>query len=314
MKLLLVEDIKQQSNDFKNWVVKCLIIVFLFISADYLVGETLLAGLEKYFGLAEPADTLLIGHSHTVLGINKEMLEDDLGSRVAKYSRQGANLANRDAMIRQYINRQPGSVKTIVYGVDAHLFTSKGLSKNSLALFYPFIDDEVINEYLKKGDGLWSSNYLLRKIIHTARYSEVTISLAIRGFMENWDNYKRGTVDIGRLNKEIANDSFRKIRILNDQVEIFKNTMHYIRRKGINVVLLYIPTVDVLNKAEPQKYNRVISKIEEIANHDDGITFLNYNTDYAHRHELFYDPIHMNPAGQQVVTKRLASDLKLLID
>jgi hypothetical protein len=314
MRLHLIEDITTQPSLLKRWLFSIVMFIFIFFVADYFTGMILLGGLDKYFGLDKPAKILLLGHSHTVLGIDKELLESKTGVRVAKYARQGANLSDRQAMIGQYLNRHPGSVNTIVYDVDAHIFTSSGLSKNSLSLFYPFIDDEVIDSYLAKGDGYWSGNYLLRRIIHSSRYSEVTLLLAMRGYAANWDNLKRGTVDIERLSKQIKNNDFRKIRFSNDQENILNNTLSDIRENGIKVALVYLPTVDVLNNAEPEMYNKTITKLEMISAQDDGITFLNYNSLYASKHELFYDPIHLNPAGQKEITQRLAIDLKRIMD
>ena len=34
------------------------------------------------------------------------------------------------------------------------------------------------------------------------------------------------------------------------------------------------------------------------------VKFLNYNQDYEHDAKLFFDPIHMNAAGQKAITER----------
>ena len=79
------------------------------------------------------------------------------------------------------------------------------------------------------------------------------------------------------------------------------------------MILLYVPTLDLYNAVEPVKFAGAIRRFESYAAADSGITFLNYNLELAGRHELFYDPIHMNPEGQRVVTDRLATDLAAIL-
>ena len=128
MTVPLIEDLRGQRRKVKTFAFKLIVFLLILFVADRLAAMVLLDGVEKYFGLDQPAPVLLVGHSHTVLGIDKEGLEEKLGVRVAKYARQGANLRDRLAMIRQYVHKFPDSVHTIVYDVDAHLFTPKGLS------------------------------------------------------------------------------------------------------------------------------------------------------------------------------------------
>jgi lysophospholipase L1-like esterase len=76
------------------------------------------------------------------------------------------------------------------------------------------------------------------------------------------------------------------------------------------VVLVLFPTIDIYNAAEPAKYDEAIRRLERYAADSPRVEFLNYNPEYASRHELFYDHIHLNPAGQREVTQRLARDLR----
>ena len=52
---------------------------------------------------------------------------------------------------------------------------------------------------------------------------------------------------------------------------------------------------------------------EKYASADEGVIFLNYNTEFQNRHELFFDPIHLNPMGQEAVTQRLGRDLQRIL-
>jgi hypothetical protein len=287
--------------------------LLLFLISDFLVaGYFLKEGLERYFGLHEPAPVLCLGHSHTVLGIDKIGLEKALDVPVAKYARQGADSSNRLAMLRHYLALHPQGPQYLVYDVDAHTFTSAGLSANSHRLFYPFMDVPVVRRYIQAHaeDPL---EYWPRRFLRTPRFDEVTIGFSIRGWLKKWTNLKFGRVDVAALKEKIWRGEFRPIEFDPAAVALWEETIRLVREHGVHLVLAYIPTIDVFNAAEPEKYDRAIALLESYAAGDEGITFLNYNPEFAHRHELFHDPIHMNPQGQEQITRRLARDLKTLM-
>lgn len=308
----LILDLKAQKAILKRFLIKVTIFLAIFALSDQIIGKLLSGGLERYFGLDVPSKVLCIGHSHTVLGIDKVELEKQLNVPVAKYARQGADTSNLLAMIRHYLSTQPDSVKIILYGVDAHTFTEEGLSKNSHRLFYPFMDTPVIRDYVK-ANASSPGEYWLRRYMKLPRFNEVTLALAMRGWLNKWTNLKYGQVDIEKLRKELNQGAFRNITFDKEQIELFKEIIRLVRSHDIQLVLAYIPTIDIINNAEPKQYREAISQFEAYAAQDNGITFLNYNPEFSHRHKLFYDPIHLNPAGQKIITGRLAIDLKKLI-
>jgi hypothetical protein len=279
---------------------------------DFAVGSVLSRGLERYFGLDAGAQILLVGHSHTVLGVDKERLEALTGLRVAKYAREGANMADREVMIRHYLERHPDSVRFVVFGVDAHSFTAAGLSKNSYQLFLPFMADPTVRDFLAAQDTIGGLEWWLRRVLHTARFNETTLALAVRGLQGNWRNYKRGQVDLARLEKQIAKGDFRRIAFNAAELAHFEAMREFLRAQGIALILAYYPTVDVFNRADPERFTEAMALLAGYANPEQGVWLLDYNVEYAGRHELFFDPIHLNVDGQAVITERLASDLNAL--
>jgi hypothetical protein len=308
----LLGDIRKQ----RLAAVRCARLLLLFLAllsaVDRLFGFTLERGLERYFGLDSPAQVLCIGHSHTVLGIDKTGLEDEVGVPVAKYARQGADAENRLVMLRHYLERQPGSVKIMVYDVDAHTFTSAGLSANSHRLFYPFLSSPAVRGYVSQS----AASPLecgLRRLVVTSRFSEVTLALSARGWLRKWTNFKVGSVDVERLQKQIVAGDIRPISFDEDAIRVFEETLREARSHYIHVVLALIPTLDLVNNAQPEAYAQAVQLLGQYATRDTGVTFLNYNPELSHRHELFYDAIHMNPAGQRQVTERLGRDLTVIL-
>ena len=254
------------------------------------------------------AELALVGHSHLMLGVDKNMLENELNLRVSKYTREGVNVVERKLMVEQLLIENPG-ITTIIYGVDAWMFTGEGLSTNSHVLFYPFLNDKAIDDYIKEEAGL--CEYWIHKVIKTARYNEGLINSALRGYLGNWANFKYGVVDTVRLKKEIKLKKFRHIDNSPLNIEVLKETIVELGKKNVAVILLYVPTIDLFNRVEPKLFQESIAVFEELEDRCQHVTFLDYNDFYSHDYSLFFDPIHMNPKGQQEVTKRLIKDLKL---
>ena len=120
-----------------------------------------------------------------------------------------------------------------------------------------------------------------------------------------------GIVDTVRLKSEIRSKKFRHIDNLPSNIDVLRETIVELGKKNITVILLYVPTIDMFNHAEPELFQESIAIFEELASRYQHVSFLDYNAMYSHDHSLFFDPIHMNPKGQLEVTKKLVKDLKL---
>jgi len=285
--------------------------MLLFV-CDRVTGMLLLHGLEKYYGLANSAEVLLAGYSHMVLGVDKVLLENELGRPVAKYARAGATLSDREIMIKHYLSRNPNSVQVVVFGVDSRLFSQEGLSNNSYRLFFPYMDDSTISTYLQK-EVPSLGEYYLHKLLHTSRYSDITLGLAIRGHRNDWGNYKHGQVNIKRLKYELIEGKHQKVMFYTEQLKIFKRTLSFLREQGIEVILAYIPTIDIYNADEPEKHKHAIDIFKSVAAKNVGIHYVDYNPGYSNRHELFHDHVHLNAKGQELITNELINDINLVL-
>lgn len=289
----------------KTFLFTITIFILLFVVLDRAVALGLEKGLKAYYGLNEESELALVGHSHLMLGVDKVALEKQLGITVSKYTREGVNVSDRLVMIEQLLNTNP-KIKTLIYGVDAWTFTGEGLSANSYKLFYPFFDDPNIDAYIKDHSSF--SDYSSKKYIKTSRYNEQLIAGAMRGYLGKWDNLKYGTVDIPKLKTQLQEQSFRKIHNDQQNIETFHQTLSLLKSKGIKVLLLHIPTVDLLETYQKKEFNETMTIFENVV--DDDVTFLNLQEPWSSKYELFYDPIHLNPKGQQEITGVLINYLK----
>lgn len=278
--------------------------MLMFVVIDQVTKIVLNIGLNQYFGLDQHSEILLIGHSHLMLAIDKEELENKTHHKVSKYCREGVNIADRNAMVKQYLSLPSSdSLKVVFYGVDQFMFTGKGLSKNSYKLFYPFIDNPNIDQYIRESSDDY--DYWLHKLICTSRYSDALINSAIRGWRKDWSNYKVGNLNVANLEKEIEKGQQRHICFEPTLINSFEETLNLLTQKGICVVLINTPIAKPLNDYEPQQYKKIIDYLQGKADSDPLIYYWDMNPKYADKYDLFFDPIHLNPEGQRQITKQV---------
>ncbi len=287
-----------------------MIVIVLFFMGDLAVFHVLRAGMDRYYGLNKPAKVLCVGYSHTVLGIDAERMKKELGVPVAKYATAGANTLDRMWMVRHFLDKKP-TVTTVIYDVDPRLFDSEGLSSASYTLFLPYIGNPVMGKYLRQ-ETTWQE-YVIAKLIHTARFRDQTINIALRGLLDKIENKKMTRIRVDDYRARLREEKARKIRVNPESRQCFLDTIDFLTGRGINVILLYIPTIDLLNEIDPEGREAVLSIFQGLADKNAKVWFWDFNRDYQHRHELFYDLRHLNWKGNGVVTGRLVDDLKGLL-
>ena len=280
-------------------LIQILTFLCLLWLADWGCFVLLNRGLDRYFGLDKSADVVMVGHSHLMLALDKEKLEQELGMTVAKYCREGVNVSDRRQML-SYLLSLPASKDTrlVIYGVDPFMFTGKGLSANSYKLFYPYMDAPIMDDYIKaQSEGL--SDYWIHKLVRSSRYSDALINSAIRGWMNNWANYKRGTVTPAQINAATQ----REIAFESDLVEDFSTSIQQLTNAGIRVILLDTPVVDAIRRENPATCARVSDFLRQMDESEELVEYWDMNPEFSSRYELFYDAIHLNDVGQREVTK-----------
>ena len=97
----------------KSHILKFIAFILIFFILDFCISFFLLNGINKYYGLGENSEIGIVGHSHLMLGIDKESVEKELGVKVSKYTREGADVVDRKIMIQQLLHSNP-NIKTII--------------------------------------------------------------------------------------------------------------------------------------------------------------------------------------------------------
>ncbi len=262
------------------------------------------AGLGRYFGLNQNSEILLIGHSHLMLSTDKKALEDSLGLKVSKYCREGVDVTTRDRMIKHYLSLpDKDSLRVVIYGVDQYMFNPNGLSNNVYKLFYPFMGNREIDRFIYEETDF--KDYWIHKIVKTTGYSDGLINSSIRGWLGNWDNYKSGTLDINRIRNGAKGKQLRKIEINPEMKHTFESTLKLLTDRGITVILLNTPIIKEYNDFEPDKYSEIIEYFRSLDKSSDLIQYWDLNPKYSQCYEIFYDPIHINSAGQPILTNEI---------
>lgn len=294
----------------KKTITGILIVLITALLVDYLFDRVMLHGVNVFYGLNQHSKILLIGHSHLMLATDKGRMEKELNTTVSKYTREGVNVYDRKIMVHQYLtSKYADSLKICLYGVDLCTFTGKGLSQNSYMLFYPFMDNAVIDDYIKECASV--TDYWLHKLIRISRYNNDGIKgAAVRGWRKDWSNRKNGVVDISAYKKKLLNGDERHIEIEPKLVDEFTETIKMLTDRGIKVILVNAPTLDLLNEYEPEKYKMVVDWFIQFASGRDDVEYWDFNPDYSSQHELFHDRLHLNAKGQQVITTEIISKLR----
>lgn len=293
-------------------VVVC--IVALFFICDILINIFMMKGVDNYYGLNQDPEILLIGHSHLMLATDKKRLENELGMKVSKYCREGVNVSDKKVMVEHFLNSgHADSLKYVLYGVDLATFTGDGLSANSYQLFYPFMGDEKVDAYVKSQ--ATPTDYWLHKLVKTTRFNDDGLkNSAIRGWLSNWDNLKTNVINVEAYKKKLANGDERSIKMNKALMAQFEETVQEITSRGVKVILVNTPTLDLLNDYEPDKYQAMMDWFETFAEENDLVEFIDYNPKYASDYSIFSDRLHLNSKGQQVITTELINHIKRLED
>lgn len=283
-----------------------------FFLLDFALDRVMIRGVNNYYGLNRDSQLLLIGHSHLMLATDKQRLENETGLKVSKYCREGVNVIDREAMIKHFLNSgHADSLQTVLYGVDLYTFTGSGLSKNSYSLMYPFIDNPDVDRYIRSEAS--PTDYWLHKIVRTTRYNNDGLKNSVwRGWSDNWDNFKTNTINADKYAAGIAKKGVQPIELSPELIEIFKRSVDNLTKRGIRVVLVNTPTIDLLNKSIGDSYDEVMSIYRDMAKQNQLVEFWDFNPEFSSDHSIFSDAIHLNTKGQRLITNELISRINAI--
>lgn len=290
-------------------IIRIFFFVFLFVLLSYIGAAMLCHGLHKTYGLNKNSDILIIGHSHIMLALNHEMMENELKLNVSKYTREGVTIFERKLMAEHYLSLQKEklNLKVVLLGVDPYLFKSDGLSKNSYINFYPFMDNDEIRDYIRSNAP--AQDYWRNFLFPLCRYSDAAINAGVSGLCGRGGQ----SMTIRKVDVEHVKNAKqqRSISIESDAVKTFCDTVDVFTRRGIHVILLNTPIIDIFNHQEPEKHRQVEDIYMSLAQDNPLVEYWDLSPKYESQYDLFMDPIHLNRDGQKAITEEIIKKLSL---
>lgn len=308
-RLPLIRDLRSDPNAWLRLLCVSSLWFCAFLALDRGLAAFLSTGLERYFGLDQPAQILCVGHSRSGLSIDEQLLSERLGAHVAKFTMDGVQTSDREAMVRFALERHP-AIRVVVYGVESTSFASSGLSANTYKLFLPFMDDTEVDKLVRPQCN--RSQYVLCRLVRTARFDEAHVNRSLRGWLGVRENLKIGQVNQTLMQQQISGRKARPVRVRAGNLAAFMRTVDFVTSSGRKLLLWHPPTIDLMDDVEHEKREAVRRIFRNLADENPGVYYLEYVEPFRDRHELFYDAIHVNAEGKRAVSEALALDIAAL--
>lgn len=287
----------------RKLIIRSVLAILLWLFLDAGLSQFLLIGLRRNYGLNQESEIIALGHSHLMMALDRKKIEQELGVRMSKYAREGMNMNERLLMAKQYMySPYSDKIKWAIIGVDIYSFQGDGLSENSYLQFYPFIDDESIGEYV--ASQCTTSEFYQHKMIRLSRYSDDLLNSSLRGWLNDDQNRKTNVFDID-ASEATLKKWMRPIGFNKNLENSLDSIIAIVNKPGVRTILLNTPTLYLINKYQPERYESIISHYSELAHKNDNVYFLDLNPEYQDSVYLFSDPVHMNVEGRKRVTAAL---------
>lgn len=287
-------------NIKRKYIIRFTIVLISFFLIDFGISVFLKHGLDKGMGLNEHSKILIIGHSHLMMGLDRQMMENKLECKVTKHTRAGVGISERKLMAQMFLDSEyADSLKVVVIGVDPYLFNDEGLSENSYTLFYPWMDDANVGGYIYNSTDCIT--YYTHKLFRTSRFGDDLIKQSVRGWKNDDRNYK--TTIFSDSAFLINKTKWDRPIIMNPKaMKTLEETIKMCTDKNIQVILLQTPILKSLTDLHKDKFSEIMAYYKELDQNNPNVHFLNMAPEYENNNALFFDPIHLNVNGQYNVT------------
>ena len=284
---------------------KTILLALLVLLFDQGLTRFLRFGLDRYYGLDKPSEVLFIGHSRTEVGIDSRLIERLTGCTAAVYGVSGTNITAHEAMIRQYLNRYQAP-KVIVLNVDEVTFMKGELWGSAYLSFYPYIDDPVINEYVRSR-AVSSQEFFVRRYLTLLRFSDVR-NLVFRGLC-NMRKNNHMSINYNIILAAQNSTSEGRVVIDREKVDQLFRIIESLKKQKVRLILLYIPSTDVETRKNFSQFRETYRLLEQIA----AETGTEFDTDpelLSSHHDKFFDPWHLNSQGKEILSNLIATRLQ----
>ncbi|WP_139958144.1 hypothetical protein [Flavicella sediminum] len=260
------------------------------------------------------ADIAIYGSSRAWVHINSSILENYLATKVYNFGMDGHNFWLQYLRHQEYLehNKPP---KIIVLSVDVFsLKKRKDLFRSRQ--FIPFMFwNSAIEKFTSSYNGFGFEDYYFPLFRYYGSTSGASSLLKPASYIKPYRNkgYRGHELQWNHdLAKAKLSDENRYIAIDSSSVSLFEKFLIECKSKKIKTLFVYTP--EYIEGQDFIKNRKEIFEIYMRFSEKYKIPFLDYsNDDLSHDKTFFYNASHLNKKGSDLFSKKLANDLKPLI-
>lgn len=257
-------------------------------------------------------DISIYGNSRAWTQINPSILKSILNQKVYNFGMDGHSFWLQYLRHVEYLKYNP-KPKTILINVD--IFTlEKRENLYLLEQFLPYmLWNKEIKKYTESFEGFTNTDYYIpflrytgkTKVFHNVFHNIYTKDSSyyrksgFRSFNFKWGEHK------GFINK--IDDYF--IKFDTKSIELFEDFIKECENLNIQLVLIYIPE-HIEGQKKVKNRNKAVALYQEFAKKYE-LLFLNYSKDSMQLDKkYFYNSMHLNSTGANILSHKIANDLK----
>lgn len=287
---------------------KLLLLFLLLFTVDVAISSFLFDGLKRFIGLEVDSDIVFIGHSHTVCAIDAKMIEKVLDNRIAKIAIHGVRTNEQYILAKYYYNYTKTKPAIVVIDVDENTFSTIENNLNSHTRFYPFMDDDGIESYIRES-GEKCESVIARKYLKTLRYNNSWVLVrSLKGAFGVFDDKPPAkTIDV----EKFSDKKHEVVKFDDDAQALFSEYLGFLSKNGATVILAYYPKL-ILNVTDKTNYNKVLLQATNYTKKNKNVYLFDCNKYVNNKTDFFFDPTHVNKSGQEFISRQLAKYLARL--
>ena len=289
---------------------RLVVFLLIFFAIDLVTSSFMLNGLNKFYGFNGKPAILINGSSMSLSGFNKSEIEKQLQTRVAIYAKEGVGVEDRHAMLQQFFSNRSQAVKTVIYELNPLLFSKTLTAANVYTIFYPFMDNKAIDKYIKNRAP--AKEYFAHKFFRSSRFDALTINLAVKGYMDKYENFKTNAIDPATAYFTTKDAGKVKVEMSPEKLSVFEQSLKLVKENNARVVLVMMPIYYQKRATfDSSSYQKLDSYFRQLSGAGTNISYLDLNKPEITRNALLYsDVLHLNRDGQNSVTAAIVHFFK----
>jgi len=291
----------------RKFILKTLLFVFILavpaVIAEFYIRSLPNAYIYKIDYLkshAENIETLILGHSHTMGGINPNLL----GENCFNMAMGSQGYIMDEFVLEKYINNLP-NLSCVILPLSFSNVTGAGPAGDAYLTYYKIYYNYQRNPLSKK-------DY---EIFLKSKYKKM--ENGIKGISLIWCD----SLGYVSSNEKYRDDAIREAKSQNkgrpnsSSLLSLDNIVNICKNKSVQVILVTTPTIKTYqSNLDSSQFNAMYEMVKTITNKYDNVHYINYSDYYlCSDSSYFTNSTHLNEKGAEIFTLKLKQDIKELI-